>query len=152
MKRRTLLLTATLLSTPALAQGIRIVRPTTPTTTTSTTTTVQVPAGWHVVTGRVRAPRDVRLPAGSTVTISLEDVTREDEPSTTVLKVDFPTSRLSTPYQLQFNPVRLSEDRTYIVTARIYNASGRLLYISRTRQELPSAKNVIMDLNVVAAR
>ncbi|WP_034386259.1 YbaY family lipoprotein [Deinococcus sp. YIM 77859] len=154
MKRRTILLLATLLATPALAQGITITRPSTPpaTTPTAVPALTDVPAGWRVVSGRIRAPQAVRLPAGSTVTVRLEDITRLNAPRTALLTISFPASRLSTPYQLQFNPVRLDSRRVYAVTARVYGPQGRLLYRSAAAQELPPGRNVVMDLRVVPVR
>lgn len=166
MKRLTLLLAATLLASPALAQGIRITKPgtqtqmgtslsqgvSTTTTTTTTTTFTDVPQGWRAVAGRIRAPRDVRLPAGSKVTVTLEDVTVMDAPSKALLTVSFPASRLSTPYQLQFSPSRLSARRTYAVMARITGPDGRLLYITDRMHELPRAARAVLDLQVRAVR
>ncbi|SMB96014.1 YbaY family lipoprotein [Deinococcus hopiensis] len=166
MKRLTLLLTVTLLATPALAQGIRITKPssqmgssmssgtvTTTTTTSATSSTMMdAPKGWRVVAGRIRAPRDVRLPAGSKVILTLEDVTVMDAPSKALLTVSFPASRLSTPYQIQFSPSRISARRTYAVMARVTDSNGRLLYITDQTHELPRAARAVLDLQVKAVR
>jgi len=152
-QRLTPLLLAALLAPPALAQGIRTNRPSTPPATSSAAPSLSdVPAGWRVLSGRVRAPRDVRLPAGSTVSVAIEDITRLDAPSRTVLNVSFPATRLSTPYQMQFNPVRLSPRRVYAVTARVKDADGRLIYLTTTQQELPTGRNVVMDVRVTPVR
>lgn len=154
MKRFLAVLLAALLAAPALAQ-IRITRPAPPPAPAAPATAPDlsdVPAGWRVVSGRIQAPRDVRLPAGSTVTISLEDVTLADAPSTTLLRVSFPVSRLSTPYQIQFNPVRLNPRRTYAVRTQVRGPDGRLLYTSDTRQELPGGRNAVLNLRVVPVR
>ncbi|MCP2015953.1 putative lipoprotein [Deinococcus sp. HSC-46F16] len=149
MKRTLPLLLAALLASPALAQGIRIVRPSTPppATTASTPDLSDVPAGWRVVAGRVSAPSTVRLPAGSTVTVAIQDVTGGRSPST-LLEVSFPTTKLSTPYQLQYNPVRINPRREYVVTARVNDARGRLLYRSVTRQDLPESRTAVLNLRV----
>lgn len=153
MKRLVTVLLAALLATPALAQGITITRPTpSPASAATLPNLSEVPAGWRVVSGRVRAPRDIRLPTGSTVTVSLEDVTLVNRPATILLKASFSTPRLSAPYQLQFNPVRLNPRRVYAVTANVYGPDGRLLYRSGAAQELPQGRNVVMDLRVVPAR
>lgn len=156
------LLLAALLAVPALApsalaQGIRITRPATAPAAASPASSAtvdlsEVPAGWRVLSGRVRAPRDVRLPAGSTVSVAIEDVTRLDAPSRTVLNVSFPATRLSAPYQMQFNPVRLSPRRVYAVTARVKDANGRLIYRTTTRQDLPTGRNAVMDVRVTPVR
>lgn len=155
MKRLATVLLAALLAAPALAQGITITRPATlPASATKTTppSLSEVPAGWRMVSGRVGASRDVRLPAGSTVTVSLEDVTLVNRPAVTLLKVSFSTPRLSAPYQLQFNPVRLNPRRVYAVVANVYGPDGRLLYRSAAAQELPQGRNVMLDLRVVPVR
>lgn len=151
------LLAVSALAPAALAQGIRITRPATAPAAASPAPSFSadlsdVPAGWRVLSGRVRAPRDVRLPAGSTVSVAIEDVTRLDAPSRTVLNVSFPATRLSAPYQMQFNPVRLSPRRVYAVTARVNDARGRLLYLTTTQQELPTGRNAVMDVRVTPVR
>lgn len=152
MKRRLSLLLAALLASSALAQGITITRPSTPPAPTSVPALSDVPAGWRVIGGRVRASQAVRLPAGSIISVRLEDVTRLNAPGSTLLEIRFPATRLSAPYQLQFNPVRLNPRRVYAVTARVYGPGGRLLYRSAAAQELPQGRNVVMDLRVVPVR
>jgi putative lipoprotein len=152
MKRFLPVLLAALLTSPAVAQGITITRPGAAPATTFAPSLSEVPAGWRMLSGRVRAPRDVRLPAGSTVSVSIEDVTRMDVPSTTLLNISFPATRLSAPYQMQFNPVRLSPRRVYAVTARVTGPNGRLLYLTTTVQELPQARNAVMDVRVMPVR
>ena len=75
-----------------------------------------------------------------------------DAPSRTVLNVSFPATRLSAPYQMQFNPVRLSSRRVYAVTARVKDARGRLIYLTTTQQELPAGRNTVMDVRVTPVR
>lgn len=150
MKRLLAVLLAALLVTPALAQ-IRITRPTTPPATTAPDLS-DVPAGYRVVSGRVRADGEVRLPAGSTVRVTLVDVTGSGAARKPLVDFSFPTPRLSTPYQMQFNPVRLKPGRTYAVTAQVYGPNGRLLYSSAAPQELPQGRNIVLDLRVAPTR
>lgn len=154
MKRFLAVLLAALLAAPALAQ-IRITRPTTPPAPAAPATAPDlsdVPAGYRVVSGRIRAGGEVRLPAGSTVRVSLLDVTATGAASKPLVEFSFPTPRLSTPYQMQFNPVRLKPGRVYAVTARVYGPDGRLLYRSAAPQELPQGGNTVLDLRVAPAR
>ncbi|WP_019587207.1 YbaY family lipoprotein [Deinococcus apachensis] len=154
MKRLLAVLLAALLAAPAAAQ-IRITRPTTPPATTASTTAPDlsdVPAGYRVVSGRVRAGGEVRLPAGSTVRVSLVDVTGSGTVRKPLVDFSFSTPRLSTPYQMQFNPVRLNPGRMYAVTAQVYGPNGRLLYSSVAPQELPQGRNVVLDLRVAPVR
>ncbi|BDP43127.1 hypothetical protein DAETH_30960 [Deinococcus aetherius] len=155
MKLRPLFVLAALLAPGALAQ-MTITRPSAPASSVPSSLLPAVPAdlpdGWRVISGRVRAPAEVRLPAGSTVTVSLEDVSRQDGPSLSRVQASFPVSRLSTPYQLQFNPGRLRPGRAYAVTARVTAPGGRLLYRTTTRQPLPTAQNAVQDVLVSAVR
>ncbi|WP_102125596.1 YbaY family lipoprotein [Deinococcus planocerae] len=149
------LLLAALLTPSAPAQ-MTITRPPPPAASVQPSAAPAVPsdlpAGWRVISGRVRAPAEVRLPAGSTVTVSLEDVTRQEGASLSRVQASFPISRLSTPYQLQFNPVRLRPGRTYALTARVTAPDGRLLYRTTTPQPLPTARNAVQDVAVSAVR
>ncbi|KEF33652.1 hypothetical protein RDMS_11270 [Deinococcus sp. RL] len=152
MKRAFSLLLATLVFSVASAQGIRIVRPGTPpsapaaapASTSPVPSLADVPAGWRVLGGRIYAPSAVRLPAGSIVTVTLGDTA-----GATLLEVSFPATRLSAPYQLQYNPVRLNPRREYVVTARVSDARGRLLYRSASAQALPGDRAAALDLRVV---
>ncbi|WP_034353531.1 YbaY family lipoprotein [Deinococcus phoenicis] len=152
MKRLSALLLAALFAAPVSAQGITITRTTVSSTQTTTPNMTDVPAGWRVVSGRVQAPNNVRLPSGSTVTISLEDVTRLNGSGKTLLKVDFPATRLSTPYQFQYNPARMNPRRVYAVTVRVNGPNGRVLYSSNKAQELPRTRSAMLDLRVTPAR
>ncbi|GAA5535115.1 YbaY family lipoprotein [Deinococcus aluminii] len=155
MKRFAALLLAALLATPASAQSITITRTTTSTSTNTSApmpSLTDVPAGWRVVSGRISAPNEVRLPSGSTVTLNIEDVTRLNAPSTTRLTVSFPSTRLSTPYQFQYNPARMNPRRVYAVTVRVTGPNGRLLYSSNKAQELPRSQNAVLNLKVTPAR
>ena len=154
MKRLSALLLAALLFTPASAQ-IRITRPTTPPAGTMTTTApdlTDVPAGYRVISGRIRAARDVRLPAGSTVTVSLEDASPSASTRRPVLEISFSTPSLSSPYQMQFNPVRLNARRDYVVVARVYGPNGRLLYSGASNQNLPGGRNVVVNVLMTPVR
>lgn len=146
MKRLSTLLLSVLLAAPAAAQGLTITRSTPP--QLSVPVLSELPEGWRLLRGRVRAPRAVRLPEGSRVMVRLLDQARPGSP---LLEIEFPASKLSTPYQLQYNPVRLSPSRTYVVAASVVGPDGRVLYSGLTR-EVPSSRNAVMDLRVMSAR
>lgn len=175
MKPTLSLVLAALLAPAALAQGMTITRPsgsvvtlpaqpagTSPATSpaaqaaafqaTAAPVPADLPAGWRALTGRVRAPGEVRLPAGSRVTVSIEDVSRQDAPSTTLVRASFPAGRLSTPYTLQYGTGRVAARGTYIVTARVTGPDGRLLFLTTTQQPLPTLRSARMDLRVTAVR
>jgi uncharacterized lipoprotein YbaY len=106
-----------------------------------------VPSGWREIRGRVTGPNGsaLRLPAGSEVRVTLLDTTA----GTSLLDVSFATPRLSTPYQLVYNPVRLSATHTYVVRAEIVDARGQVLYRSADAA-LPGARLAALNLAVRA--
>ncbi|MEF2276983.1 YbaY family lipoprotein [Deinococcus sp. YIM 134068] len=151
------LLLAALLVPPALAQGMTITRPSVPAPasqppTASPALPADLPAGWRVLSGRVRAPAEVRLPAGSVVTVAIEDVSGQTGLSLSRVRASFPVSRLSTPYRLEFNGSRLRPGRTYAVTARITDPGGRVLYRTSVIQPLPAARSAVQDVVVEGVR
>ncbi|GAA5514246.1 hypothetical protein Dcar01_03001 [Deinococcus carri] len=152
MKRIMTLLLAALVAAPAAAQTIIITRPATPAAQTSVPSLQEVPSGWRVLTGRIRAPQEVRLPAGSMVVLSVQDVTRVNGNHPTLVKVNFPATRLSAPYQVQYNPARLNPRRVYVLNVRVTGPNGNVLYTSSQQQELPRTQNAVMDLQVKPAR
>ncbi|GGM04298.1 YbaY family lipoprotein [Deinococcus aerophilus] len=104
-----------------------------------------VPSGWSEIKGRVTGPNGsaLRLPAGSEVRVTVLDTTA----ARILLDVSFGTTRLSTPYQLVYNPVRLSDTHEYVVRAEIVDARGKVLYRSADAA-LPSARRAALNLAV----
>lgn len=109
----------------------------------ASTSMASVPAGWVEVRGRISAGAPVTLPVGSTVTVVLENQTSP----ATVVRVQFKTRRLSTPYQLIFSPGRLNSRSVYTVRSVITDASGKTLYQS-SAIKLPSRSSSVIDLTV----
>lgn len=102
-----------------------------------------VPAGWYEVKGRVGAGSSLSLPAGSTVSVLMEDQTARGQ----FVRIQFRASRLSTPYQIIFSPGRLNSSHRYTIRASVTDSSGKVLYQSSAYNVPTAARNVI-DLPV----
>lgn len=124
-------------SAPAPARAI----PATPAATTSRSTTV--PAGWYEVKGRISAATPVTLPAGSNVSVIMEDQTSRGQ----FVRIQFKTSKLSTPYQIIFSPGRLNRNHQYTVRATVTDSSGKTIYQSGAVR-VPNASRSVIDLSV----
>ena len=89
------------------------------------------------VTGTVTAPLEAppadRLPANALLTVTLEDVSRADAPSTvvSVQEIELAGATFPVPFQLPYDLGDIAETNTYRVAARV-TSSGDLLMISDT--------------------
>ena len=157
MKFLTPVLAVALLCTPALAQsrigGVTLTPIPAPAPGRSLPQSERsdVPAGWQEILGRVSAPGTVNLPAGSRVNVIVDDPTRTGA-ARQVLRVTFSTPRLSTPYQIVFNPTRLVSGRTYGVRATVTDRQGRVLYASTAYARLPQGTRATLNLSVSPVR
>lgn len=138
----------TLTKPAAPAPVMRRAAPAVQNTTTNTSNSMDkanVPAGFIEVTGRVSAAAGtVNLPTGSTVSVSVNNLTRPSQ----VVRIQFKTTRLSTPYQIVFNPGRLNSADTYGVQATVTDASGKLLYSSDRAATLPKGNRAVVNVTV----
>ena len=120
-------------------------RPASSTRSGAAMTPMTVPAGSYQVQGRISAAQGtVSLPAGSSVSVSVNDLTRPAQ----VVQIQFKTSRLSTPYQLFFNSGRINPAHRYAVQATVTDASGKVLYRSDSSALLPGGKNAVVNVTV----
>lgn len=105
-----------------------------------------IPSGYREVRGRVTGPREgLRLPAGSQIMVSLVDLTD----ARSLVEFEFGTTRLSTPYQMVYNPVRLNSAHKYAVRAVIADRNGKVLYRSAD-VALPDGQRVTLNVPVTA--
>ena len=111
-----------------------------------------VPADWIDIRGRISAAAGrVNLPAGSTVTVRLLEVSRQDVAARTLVDASFNSSRLPVSYQLVSSPRHFTSTGIYSVAVRVTDASGKLLYTSTTQQRInPAAKRILADIPVSA--
>lgn len=115
-------------------------------------TSASIPAGWRELRGRILTPSRAALPAGSVVTVVIEDVSLQDVASKQLVRIQFSTPRLPASYQIVYNPVRFSAGRSYAVRASVTDKNGKLLYVTDTRTELPTGSRAVLDVKVVAVR
>lgn len=114
-----------------------------------------VPADWIDIRGRISAGGAGRtdLPAGSRVTVSLEDASRMDVAATTLATTTFPSASLPVSYQLVSSPRRFTSVGVYLVRVSVKDASGKIIYTSATQQRVnPAAKRILADVRVTATR
>lgn len=109
-----------------------------------------LPSGWRSLQGRVVAPSDVRLPAGSKVVVSIEELAPNLAHRSTYLKVSFGATKLSTPYTLKYSSQRLNPSSIYAVRAKVYDANGHLLYANNKLHRAPELRSASMNIAVVA--
>ncbi len=108
-----------------------------------------LPKGWRQISGRVLASGgDVRLPAGSKVVMSIEELAPNLAWRSTYLRVEFGSTSLSTPYTLQFSPQRFRSGSRYAVRAKVYNARGHLLYANQTLYPVPDQRTANLNITV----
>ncbi|ADY27061.1 hypothetical protein Deipr_1929 [Deinococcus proteolyticus MRP] len=97
-----------------------------------------LPAGWRHLSGDIFGSKAMNLPAGSKVQVAIEAVNRATGQHTPHLLVDFGAEMLPTQYYLNYNPARMNTARyDYVVQAKVFDASGKMLYMSDARQPLP---------------
>lgn len=115
---------------------------------TAMTAPSSLPSGWRHLQGRVVAPSDVRLPAGSKVVVSIEELAPNLAHRSTYLRVSFAATRLSTPYTMQYSAHRLNPQSIYAVRAKVYDRQGRLLYANKALHRAPALQAAKMNIAV----
>jgi putative lipoprotein len=93
------------------------------------------------------------LPADVTIRVQIADVARMDAPSRTIAETSFRTEgrQVPIPFILRYAADRPSGHAEYAVSARIEDASGKLLFITDTRNAMIPGGHMALWL-VSAAR
>ncbi|WP_261664719.1 YbaY family lipoprotein [Deinococcus sp. Marseille-Q6407] len=105
---------------------------------TATTAPSDLPAGWRHLSGDIFGSKAVTLPAGSKVQVAIEAVNRSTGRHIPHLLVDFGAESLPTQYYVNYNPARMNMAKyDYVVQAKVFDANGKMLYMSDARQPLP---------------
>ena len=155
---RAVLLTVPLIFATVQAQtvinGVTITKPAPAPRTVPAFVDETIPADWIDIRGRLStAGGRVNLPAGSTVTVKLLDVSRQDVAARTLVETTFASSRLPVSYQLVSSPRHFTAAGIYSVAVRVTDASGKLIYTSTAQQRInPAAKRILADIQVSATR
>lgn len=102
--------------------------------TSGTTPEPQVAPDSYRVTGAISYRERMALPADSVVTVSLEDVSLADAPSTRLADFSFTSEGRQVPFDFELVVPRsdLKARHRYAVQARITDPAGRLLWITDT--------------------
>ena len=90
------------------------------------------------VTGSITYRERIALPPTAQVEITLADVSLADAPSTTIAQQSFTADGRQVPFAftLTVDQRQLDPRHSYAVSARITDASGRLMFITDTRNSV----------------
>ena len=98
-----------------------------------------LPSGWRHISGSVAGAYAKTLPAGSRVQVAIEAINRATGRHTPHLVVNFAAAELPADYFINYNPGRMNTaENDYVIQAKVFAAGGDMLYMSDTRQPLPS--------------
>lgn len=119
--------------------------------------TIMPPEQPVAVTGSIAYRERVALPPTAQVEIRLDDVSLADAPSRTIAQQAFTADGRQVPFafRLTVDERRLDSRHSYAVSARITDASGRLMFITDTRNSVTFDGRPAIDmgmLNLVRTR
>lgn len=91
------------------------------------------------LTGTVAYRERIALPPDARVKVLLSDVGRMDAPAPVLAETEFGADgrQVPLPFTLNYDPARIAPNGSYAVSARISDASGRLMWITDSRISLP---------------
>lgn len=103
------------------------------------------------VTGSITYRERIALPPTAQVEIALADVSLADAPSTTVARQSFTADGRQVPFafSLTVDQRQLDPRHSYAVSARISDASGRLMFITDTRNNVPFDGRRVIDMGML---
>jgi putative lipoprotein len=102
------------------------------------------------VSGNIVVRDGVEIPAGAEISVSLEDVSRQDAPAEILSRVEIPVDRaFPIPFEIPYDPSWIESRKSYAVRALIWVA-GELRYISTTHHHVlthgnPEAIDVLVE-------
>lgn len=103
--------------------------------------------GMRRLEGRVVAGENLRLPAGSRISVEIEERNAAGERAARHLQIGFASSSLPSSYHMTYNPARFRSGGKYVVQAVVSDASGKVLYRS-AGVPLPANRAAKLDLTV----
>ncbi|MDZ3831796.1 MAG: YbaY family lipoprotein [Sphingopyxis sp.] len=109
------------------------------------------------VTGSIAYRERIALPPTAQVEIRLDDVSLMDAPSKTIARQSFTADGRQVPFafSMTVDKRQLDPRHSYAVAARITDASGKLLFITDTRNNVTFDRGSLIDmgmLNLVKTR
>lgn len=101
--------------------------------------TTQASTASVTLSGTVAYRERIALPSDARVKVLLSDVDRMDAPAPVLAETEFGADgrQVPLPFTLSYDPAHIAPNGSYAVSARISDASGRLLWITDTRISLP---------------
>lgn len=103
------------------------------------------------VTGSITYRERMALPPTAQIEITLADVSLADAPSTTIARQAFTADGRQVPFafSLTVDQRRLDQRHSYAVSARISDASGRLMFITDTRNSVAFDGGRAIDMGML---
>lgn len=103
------------------------------------------------VTGNITYRERMALPPTAQVEVTLADVSLMDAPSKTIAQQSFTADGRQVPFafSLTVDQRRLDPRHSYAVSARITDASGRLMFITDTRNSVTFGGGSTVDLGTL---
>lgn len=107
--------------------------------------------GADSVSGIITTGETAALPAGLSVTVQLHEVTDPDAPVITVTEDVLAPERqqFPIPYAISFSPNAIDQDAGYVVSARITDAAGNLLYVTDQPFPVITGGAPVRDVEIV---
>ena len=110
------------------------------------------PAGQTIaVTGSVTYRERIALPPTARIEVKLDDVSLADAPSRTLASQRFAAEGKQVPFAfaLTIDRADLDPRHSYAVSARITDASGKLMFITDTRNSVTFTSGSTVDMGVL---
>lgn len=103
------------------------------------------------ITGTIAYRERIALPPTAQVEIRLDDVSLADAPSRTIAQQSFTADGRQVPFafSLAVDQRRLDPRHSYAVSARISDASGRLMFITDTRNSVTFDGRSAIDMGML---
>ena len=103
------------------------------------------------VTGSITYRERIALPPTAQVEVTLSDVSLMDAPSKTIAQQSFTADGRQVPFafSLTVDQRQLDPRHSYAVAARITDASGKLMFITDTRNSVTFTSGSTVDMGVL---
>lgn len=90
--------------------------------------------------GTVAYRQRIALPPDARLKVTISDVSLMDAPATVIAETEIETAgrQVPIPFALDYDRSRIVAGRRYAVSARITDASGKLIWITDTHFDLPA--------------
>jgi putative lipoprotein len=108
------------------------------------------PAGLGTLTGTVNKLDRMALTPDHVVKVQLADISKADAPAEVLNEQTLQNpGQVPIPYALTYDPKNIIDNHTYSVSARIYDGSGKLVYISTTVIPVITRGSPVKDVEIM---